>query len=431
MISNSVKPKRQLKVLFLTAYYPPEVGAAQTRTHELALRLSSTGFHVSVLTAFPSYPSGIVPKEWRGKFFWKGSDEGIDIYRVWSFTSPGGKFLVRLLNNLTFAFFASLIGLWLSRPDVIVVESHPLFTGAAAIVLSGLKRVPFVLNVSDLWPESAVQIGALKNPALIWLGEKLEQLLYRRAATILAMTGGIWNKIRRDGYDSKVLLFRNAVDCDIFRPGGDGAGMRAKIGIAPEAFMVLYAGTFGMFNDTKSILETAARFQRENNPKVQFVFAGDGIERRKLQDFASQSGLANVRFVGSFPKAAIPVLLRASDCVVIALPNLEFLRGTLPRKLFEAMACAKPVVLAAGAGEAEEVLTAAKGGIVVPPEDCARIHDAVLQLVANPEQAIEMGQTGRRYVQEHFSQDKRAKELSGQLQLLFCSANGTGNIKSR
>jgi colanic acid biosynthesis glycosyl transferase WcaI len=417
------QPSRPFKVLFLTAYYPPEVGAAQTRTHELALRLSSTGFDVSVLTTFPSYPSGIVPKEWRGKFFWKGTDEGIRVHRVWSYTSPGGRFVNRVLNNLTFAFFATLIGLWLSRPDVIVVESHPLFNGVAAIVLSGLKRVPFVLNVSDLWPESAVQIGALKNPVLISLGEKLEQLLYRRAATILAMTRGIWNKIRGDGIDdSKVLLFRNAVDCDFFRPGVDGASMRAQLGLAPDAFIVLYAGTFGMFIDTKSILETAARFQKEDNPQVQFVFAGDGNERRRLQDFANQNGLANVRFVGSFPKAAVPALLGASNCVVIALKSLEVLHGTLPRKLVEAMACAKPVVLAA-AGEAEEVVRNAEGGIVVPPENSALIHDAVLQLLTNSEQANEMGQNGRRYVQEHFSQDKRAKELSGQLQLLFCSSN--------
>lgn len=422
-MTSNIQPNKRLKVLFLTAYYPPEVGAAQTRTHELALRLSNTGYDVSVLTAFPSYPSGIVPPEWRGKLFWKGSEGELSIYRVWSFTAPGGKFLIRLLNNLTFAFFATLIGLFLSRPDVIVVESHPLFNGVAAIVLSTLKRVPFVLNVSDLWPESAVQIGALKNPFLIWLGEKLEHLLYRRAATILAMTGGIWNKIRRDGFDSKVLLFRNAVDCDFFRPGVDGVGMRAQLGVAPDAFLVLYAGTFGMFNDTQTIMETAARFKSEGNHRVQFVFAGDGNERRKLQDFAAANGLSNVRFVGSFPKASIPTLLSASDCVVIALKSLEFLNGTLPRKMFEAMSCAKPVVLAA-TGEAEEVVKTAQGGIVVPPEDTALIHDAVMTLMADPEQAKVMGQQGRRYVQEHFSQDKRANELSGQLQLLFCSPNG-------
>jgi len=422
------QPSKRLKVLFLTAYYPPEVGAAQTRTHELALRLSNTGYDVSVLTAFPSYPSGIVSPEWRGKFFWKGSDGDLSLYRVWSFTSPGGKFVTRLLNNLTFAFLAILIGPWLSQPDVIVVESHPLFNGIAAIALSGLKRVPFILNVSDLWPESAVQIGALTNPFLIWLGEKLEQLLYRRAATILAMTGGIWNKIRGDGYDSKVLLFRNAVDCDFFRPCVDGVGMRAQLGVSPDAFMVLYAGTFGMFNDTKSILETAARFKSEGNHRVQFVFAGDGNERRKLQDFAAENGLSNVRFVGSFPKTAIPALLSASNCVVIALKNLEFLNGTLPRKMFEAMSCAKPVVLAA-TGEAEEVVRSAEGGIVVPPENTALIHDAVVSLLMDPEQASAMGQKARRYVQEHFSQDKRANELSGHLQFLFCSPDGMSKPK--
>ena len=180
------------------------------------------------------------------------------------------------------------------------------------------------------------------------------------------------------------------------RAAGSGvevANLRAKLGVAPGAFRVLYAGTFGMFKDTRWIVEAAARFKREGNERVQFVVAGDGNERRKLQDFAAENGLSNVRFVGSFPKAAIPALLSAADCVVIALKSLEFLNGTLPRKMFEAMSCAKPVVLAA-AGEAEEVVRNAEGGIVVPPENTARIHDAVMSLLTNPEQARARGRRG-------------------------------------
>jgi glycosyltransferase involved in cell wall biosynthesis len=419
---NDPQQNKRFRVLFLTPYYPPEVGAAQTRTEDFALRLSRSGYDVSVLTTFPNYPSGIVPMEWRGKFFWKGTDDSARIYRVWSYISPGGRFWIRLLNNLTFALFATLIGIWLAKPDVIVVESHPLFNGVAAIILSTFKRAPFVLNVSDLWPESAIQLGALKNPVLIWLAEKFEQLAYRRAAIILAMSRGIWNKIRHDGIgDSKVLLFRNAVDCDVFRPGLDGLTMRVQLGVAPDAFIVLYAGTFGFFNDTKVILETAARFQRENNSRVQFVFVGDGKEKRKLQDFVAQNGLTNVRLVRPIPKAGMPTLLAASNCVVIARKNHD--TGTLPRKLFEAMASAKPVVLAAS-GEAEDELRMAGGGICVPPEDSASLRDAVLQLLTNPERANDMGRKGRQYAEVHFSHSKRTRELLDHLQSLLCAPNG-------
>lgn len=420
---NDAQQNKKLRVLFLTPYYPPEVGAAQTRTQDFAQRLSRSGYEVSILTTFPNYPSGIVPMEWRRKFFWKGTDESARLYRVWSYSSPGGRFWIRLLNNLTFAFFATLIGMWLSKPDVIVVESHPLFNGVAAIALSAFKRAPFVLNVSDLWPESAIQVGALKNPVLIWLAERLEQLAYRRAAIILAMSRGIWNKISRDGFsDSKVFLFRNAVDCDVFRPGLDGLAMRAQLGVAPDAFIVLYAGTFGFYNDTEVLLEMAARFQRENNSRVQFLFVGDGNEKHKLQLFVAQHDLTNVRLVRPIPKTAMPTLLAASNCVVIARKSHD--TGTLPRKLFEAMASAKPVVLAAS-GEAKDELRMAGAGICVPPEDSASLHDAVLQLVTNPERASDMGRKGRQYAEVHFSHKKRASELSDHLRSLLSSPRGT------
>jgi colanic acid biosynthesis glycosyl transferase WcaI len=420
-MTNDPKNNKRLRVLFLTPYYPPEIGAAQTRTQDFTLRLSTSGYDVSVLTTFPNYPSGIVPKEWTGKFFWKGTDGSARIYRVWSYTSPGGGFWIRLLNNLTFAFFASLIGIWLSRPDVIVVESHPLFNGLAAIVLSGFKRVPFVLNVSDLWPESVIQVGALKNSALIWLAERLEQLAYRRAALILAMSRGIWKKIRSDGIsDSKLFLFRNAVDCDVFRPGLDGLTMRAELGVTPDAFTVLYAGTFGFCNDTQVILKAAARLQRENNSRVQFLFVGDGREKHRLKDFVAHNALTNVHLVEPIPKTAMPALLAASNCVVIARRKHD--TGTLPRKLFEAMASGTPVVLAAS-GEAEDELRIAEGGICVPPEDSDSLYDAVLQLLTNPERANDMGRKGRQYAEVYFSHTKRTSELSDHLQSVRCSPN--------
>jgi colanic acid biosynthesis glycosyl transferase WcaI len=401
-----------MNVLFLTPYFPPEVGAAQTRIQELAIRLVKMGHQVSVLTTFPNYPSGIVPKEWRGFFFWYRVDEGIHVYRIWSYTVPNNGFLKRILGQLSFAFFAACAGLLLPNFDAIIVESPPLFDGLAGLCLSWLKRAPYVFTVSDLWPESAIQMGVLKNSVLIWLSKQLEMLFYRRAAVVLAVTEGIRKTIVSDGIDpSKVALFRAAVDCQFFRPEMDGGETRRIIGIAPEDFLVLYAGTLGMAHNLSVILETAALFQREGNNKIRFVLAGDGAEKEMLKEKARVLGLNNVKFLDPVSKTRMPFLLNAANCVVVSVRDLPIFRGALPTKLFEAMSCAKPMVLAV-AGEAEDLVRKAEAGYCVTPGDPVGIYNAVLKVAQDPEKAVRMGKNGRECVVQHFSRESRAQELN-------------------
>jgi len=401
-----------LSVLFLTPYYPPEVGAPQTLIYELAQRLQKKGHQVSVLTTFPNYPSGVVPKEWRGRLFEKGEDQGIKIYRTWSYATPNKGFYKRVLSQLSFVISACLAGLFLPRADVMIVESPPLFDGFAGVFLSTFKRAPYIFNVADLWLDAAVQMGMLNNPRLIRIAKRVETYFYRRSARVFAVTSGVRQAIMDSGIaEQKVTLFRNAVDTEFFVPLPASPEVRRELGAKDKDLLVMYAGTLGMAQQVESIVDAAALFHHEGNVAVQFVFLGDGSEKENLERKARDLGLDNVRFLGVHPKSRMPMLLGAADCVLVSVRDLKVLESALPTKMFEAMACCKPVVLAAR-GEAAEALAEARAGVSAQPGDPVSIHDAILRLQHQPEQRRDMGQSGRAYVLAHFSRDQRAEQLS-------------------
>jgi glycosyltransferase involved in cell wall biosynthesis len=398
-----------IRILFLTPYFPPEIGAPQTRIYEQAVRLQSRGHMVSVLTTFPNYPSGIVPREWKRRLFWKGSDQGVGVYRFWTYATPNSGFFRRILSQLSFALLACIAAFRLPPADVIIVESPPLFNGIAANVVSWVKRAPYVFHVSDLWPETAIQLGILKNPILIWLSKRIELLSYRRAAVILAVTGGIRRSIAEEVGPAKVILLRNAVDTDFFRPSVDEMDLRKRLGISDEQFLVLYSGTLGLGQQLDATLEAAALFQNEDGA-VHFIFAGDGAEKATLQRKAIEMKLSNVSFVAPYPKSCMPQLLKAADCVLVSLRDVPIFHAALPTKLFEAMACARPVVLAA-AGEAEDLVRESAAGWCARPGNPQSIHDAILKLQLQPDEAEDMGRRGREYMLANFSRELRVEEL--------------------
>jgi colanic acid biosynthesis glycosyl transferase WcaI len=401
--------KNGIRILFITPYFPPEIGAPQTRIYEQAVRLRSKGHTVSVLTTFPNYPSGIVPKEWKRLLFWKGSEQGVGVYRFWTYATPNSGFFRRIASQLSFALLACIAALRLPPADVIIVESPPLFNGIAANVVGWVKRAPYVFHVSDLWPETAIQLGVLKNPILIWLSKRIEVLSYRRAAMVLAVTGGIRRSIAEEVGPAKVVMLPNAVDTDFFRPGVDGIDLRKSLGISEEKFLVLYAGTLGLGQQLDATLESAALFQNEDSD-VHFVFAGDGAEKETLQRKATEMRLSNVSFVAPYSKTCMPQLLKTADCVLVSLRDVPILRAALPTKLFEAMACARPVVLAA-AGEAEAVVRESASGCCARPGNPQSIHDAILKVQLHPDEAEDMGRRGREYMLANFSRERRVEEL--------------------
>jgi len=398
-----------MRILFVTPYFPPELGAPQTRIYEQAVRLRRKGHAVSILTTFPNYPTGVVPKEWKGRLWWHGNDAGVDIYRFWTYATANSGFYKRVLSQLSFALLACLAGLWLPATDAIVVESPPLFDGIAAVFLGIAKRAPFVFYVSDLWPETAVQLGVLNNRLLIGIAKRLELLFYRRAALVIAVTAGIHRSIAEEIDPARVVMLRNAVDTDFFTPASDRTKLKETLELPPGRFLVLYAGTLGLAQQLSTILECAGELQKRGDD-VHFVFAGDGAEKERLLQKATEMRLGNVRFLPPSPKAAMPGLLNSADCILVSLKDAPIFSAALPTKLFEAMACGRPVVLAA-AGEAEAVVRDAVAGYCARPGDAASIREAILQAHQHREGREEMGRRGRQYMVANFSRERQVEEL--------------------
>ncbi|HET9494814.1 MAG TPA: glycosyltransferase family 4 protein [Chloroflexia bacterium] len=403
-----------MRVLYFSQYYPPEVGATQTRASEMSRYLASAGHDVTVVTEVPNHPSGIIPPEYRGKLWERTRENGVDVLRLWVAASPEKTFRTRMAFYLSYMAAAAAAGSALhGRYDVVVATSPPLFVGAAGLAAASVRNIPFVFEVRDLWPESAVVLGELNNPRAIQAAERLESLLYRRAARVVAVTEGICGKLRERGLPGgKVALIANGANTDHFRfDPGASASVRRKLGLN-DSFVAMYAGIHGIAQGLETLLDAAARLQAEE--RMQFVFVGEGPRKSALVEKAAEMGLRNVRFLPEVASAEMPGYLSAADCSIVPLRDETLFRSALPSKMFEAWSCSRPVVLSV-AGEAASVLAEARGGIACPPEDPAAMADAIWRLADNPEEAAEMGRSGRALVEARYSRTAQARLLESLL----------------
>ena len=385
-----------LRVVLLTHYFPPEVGAPQARLFELARRAAAAGHTMTVVTGLPNYPTGVIPTEYRGGSRREETLEGVRVVRTWVYATPNRGFLRRILNHLSFAL-SSLGALRRVGPtDVIFVESPPLFTGLAALVYTRMKRAPYIFNVSDIWPQSAVELGALRNPLAIRLAEMLERHLYRRAARVSVVTPGMLERLAARGVPrSKLVLLTNGVDTDVFHPARANTKLARSLGF-DERKIFLYAGTHGMAQGLETLLEAA---RQTRDPQVVYVLVGEGAEKEALMKEAE--GMTNVRFLPNQSRAVMPDLLSLAYATIIPLRRLDLFKSALPSKMFESMATSRPIVASLW-GEAADLIENAGCGLVVPPQDPLALRDAVERLAADPQLARELGDKGRKYVAAHF-----------------------------
>lgn len=404
-------------VLFVTPYYPPEKAAPAVRLSETAKGLVKRGYQVTVLTTVPNYPTGIVPREYRGTIVRREVIDGVHVVRVWSYIAANKGFFRRILAQLSFGCLAPLLG-WrdVGHPDIIIVESPPLFDAIAARLLSWGKRCPFIFLVSDIWPESAVQLGALRNRLLIWLAERLEWSTYLLASAIWAVTEGIRDiLIVRGLKPERVFLLTNGVDTARFRPLPRHEA-RARLGW-DDRFTVLYVGTHGLAQDLSTVLDAAVQLKLQ--PHIRFVFVGDGAAKASLVTQAREQGLLNVSFLDPVPHEQVPVLITAADACLVPLRRLPLFEGALPSKMYEMMACERPVLLGVD-GEARRLaVQKARAAIYVEPEDADSLVSAILHLYEHPEIAQALGQNGRAFVMEHFDRQRLISILEERIHALL------------
>ena len=405
-----------MRILFLTQYYPPETGAAQNRLSDLARRLTRAGHRVTVLTALPSYPKGEIYPGYRGRITKTEEDTGIRIVRTWTYTTIRKSFIPRILNYLTFSVLSVVLG-WrtVESADIVFAESPPLFAAFSGYFLSRLKHAKFVLNISDLWPESAVALGVLQNRHLIRWVTEAEEWLYRHASLVTGQTQGIVDSVQKRCPDTRVHLMTNGVSPEFLAAAAKAPPNRKQVRheFAVEGkFVVGYAGLHGLVYGLETVLKTASLLAKFD--EIQFLMIGDGPEKSRLQEKAKFDGLANISFFSTLPAARMPEIITSMDVVLITLRRHDLFKGTLPSKLFEAMGAGVPVICALQ-GEAQRIVEIANCGICVEPEDAPALAGAILGLFRDPGLRARLGENGREYASKYFNRKEIAERFEDAL----------------
>jgi glycosyltransferase involved in cell wall biosynthesis len=401
-----------MRILFLTQYYPPETGAPQNRLSDLARRLTKAGHQVTVLTALPSYPTGEIYAGYRGRMVMTEDDAGVHIVRTWAYATRKKNFVPRILNYLSFSVLSVVVG-WrtIENADVVFVESPPLFVGFAGYLLSKMKHAKFALNVSDLWPESAVVLGVLHNRRLIRWVTRAEEWLYSQANLVTGQTQGIIDSIRRRCANTPVHLLTNGVAPEFFEQvahlRSSRMRLREKFGFGKK-FIVAYTGVHGLAQGLDTLLRSADLLKEHR--EIQFCFFGDGPEKPHLQSIAAERGLENVQFYSPLPTSQMVELLASVDVSVVPLKRNDLFKGALPSKLFEALGAGVPV-LAALDGEAKELIEKSESGLLVEPEDPADMAQKALRLYQDAELCKQLGENGRAYVSNYYDRKEIAERF--------------------
>ncbi|HVL68406.1 MAG TPA: glycosyltransferase family 4 protein [Vicinamibacterales bacterium] len=400
-----------MRVLIFTQYYPPEVGATQNRMQYFAAALAALGHHVTVITEVPNHPAGIIAPEFRGVLWRRTTEDGVTVIRVWVKTAAVKTFLVRIGFYVTYAINALLAALFLAgrRYDVVFATSPPLTVGWPGYVYSKLRRVPFVLDVRDLWPVLAVELGEMKNRRAVALARRLELLLYRNAARVTAVTKGFVRYVAEQGYPvERIVLLPNGTIPEVFHPAPRDEAQRRAMGLEGR-FVVGFYGNHGIAQDLENVLE-AANLLRDD-PRFVFLFVGEGPVKAALLARQQELRLQNVVFHPQVPQGSILPLILQADAVLVPLRRLELFKTFIPSKLFDFMACAKPIVLQVD-GEAREILEEAGAGVFVEPGRPDALAAALAKLADGPAAELErMGMAGLRYVRANYLREEQAKRL--------------------
>lgn len=401
-----------MRFLILSQYYFPEIGAPQVRLRAMVRTLIELGHEVEILTALPNYPQGNIFPNYRGYYYYQEKIDGVDIHRVWLHAATGAG-VRRYCNYLSFAFF-SLLGLKHCRPaDFVFVESPPLLLSIPGVIISRQWQAKMIFNISDLWPDSARELGLVTNKTLLKLAEALERWSYKKAYRITAVTHGIKQNLINKGIQAdKILFLPNGVDTSLFKPNHPDHELRSMLRIGENQKIILYAGILG-FPQGLDIIIAAAEILLARS-EITFVLIGAGSEKVRLQEAAQSRSLKNILFLEPAPSEYIARLYSLSLAGLATLRDIPLFQGASPSKVFPAMASGVPI-LYCGDGEGAQLVKRAEAGIVLPPENPEALAEGVLQLVDNPKLARKLGLNGRYFSENNLQWSKLVNSWIGQL----------------
>lgn len=401
-----------MKILFLSQYYPPESNAPAVRTSEMAERWVADGHEVTVLTAFPHHPTGVIPAEYRGMKLLEQRKNGVKIVRTYVYVAANKGVIRRGLSYVSWMVSAILLGSFkIGRPDVVVATTPQFLCAVAGYFVSLLKRRPFVMEVRDLWPESIVAVGVLNEGVAVAFLRAIERFLYRRAKAIVSVSPGFFPYLRSVGVpEEKLHLLPNGVDLARFAPAPPKRDVYSEAGVR-QPFRVLYSGTVGLAHGLELVVEAGERLKGSD---VALVVVGEGARRDQLRADVERRHLDNVYFLPMQPRETMSDWISGANAVLVHLKRTPLFETVLPSKLFEYMGCGKPVVMGV-AGAAAEIVRDSGCGWLFEPDNVDEFLGALDELRREPPVSEERGRRGRRYVEERYDRNELARRYAAKI----------------
>jgi len=401
-----------MKVLYIHQYFTTRDGAQGTRSYEFAKHLVKEGHEVTMLTGDSALQS-LEPTE-EGIFTRRYLIDGIHVIAVHNSYSNYMSFFRRVLSFFSFVLLSTIICLTLKKQDIVLATSTPLTVVIPALLMKKLKRVPFVFEVRDLWPEAPIQIGAIRSPLLISLLRYLEKKAYKEAEHVVALSPGMADGVRQTGIDpDKVSMIPNCSDLDMFSPDKVDPSMvedfTNRHGLAGK-LVITHAGSMGIANGLEYVVEAARLLAEQQETTIVFVLAGDGKTKPELEAFCRMHALSNVMFIGSIPRKEMPVLLAASHLTITSFKDFPILTTNSPNKFFDSLAAGKPIIVNS-AGWTKEIVEKHGAGFFVDPKKPDELASLLIQVKNGSYDLTAMGVHARVLAQDTYERIKLATQM--------------------
>ena len=410
-----------MRIVVLTQNFPPEAGATAARLHKMTSKLADKGHSVTVITAMPNYPTGRIFDGYGGKVRMKEEVDGVRVIRTWIFPSKSSNSLFRLVSYASFTLSSLLLGMWgLGRQDIVLFDTPPLPLVPTGLAIGRITNARTVMNVSDIWPEMATQLGYPMGRMSLWALERLESLGYRQSDVVTATTEAARERISRRFPEVRTAVIGNGADLHMFNPSKRSQEIRESLGVRPTDLLVGYFGLHGLFQGLDVVVEAADRLR--NRPTIRFVLVGDGPCKESLIELAKRQGVNNLRFLDLVDQDRMPSLLASCDVALVPLAA-EF-PGTMPSKVYETLASGVPVVISAGC-EGARVVGEGNAGRTFRPGDSKEMADALVELDTDRERLSQMGSNCRELAKQ-FDYDCIADETEAILRAVADRASIPG-----
>lgn len=411
-----------MNIVIIYQFFQSEDEPGHSLTYNLTQNLALKGNKVTVVCSKIGYMKGDTANlSFKQKLLQKTKVESVEVIRIWSYLGLHSSYMGRIFNYISFSISSAIAMLLIKKPDVVLISSPPLFCAFTTGLVCFLRRIPFILEVRDLWPTSLIELGAIKNSLIKSVMFLMERFLYNKAYRIITLTRGIKNYLLNiEIPEAKIAFIHCGVNLTKMYPDYN-AGIRVRSQYGWESKkVVMYFGALGEANNIDVIIRAASDLKY--NKDIIFVLIGDGIRREKIIQEVANLKLENVVVLPALPKSEGRKFLSAADVCIVTLKDLKIFEGAIPTKLIDYMACKRPV-LCGVKGEAKEIVDDAKCGYVFNPNDEKQLVYCLLKILSNNEKSTEMGINGYNYVVKNFTIEKMQDAYERVIKSVLISSN--------